>query len=81
MNIILILTENLLLPQIIILSEMGVRTAAGGPSIPHRHAVAPAAPARAAKPPRSRSAYGVAAVISAVGEGVRCMARPPAHAA
>ena len=48
--------------------------AAGGPSRPYRHAVAPAAPARAAKPPRSRSAYGVAAVISAVGEGVRCMA-------
>jgi hypothetical protein len=62
-------------------SEMGVRTAAGGPSRPHRHAVAPAAPARAAKPPRSRSAYGVAAVISAVGEGVRCMARPPDHTA
>ena len=55
--------------------------AAGGPSRPHRHAVAPAAPARAAKPPRSRSAYGVATVISAVGEGVRCMARPPPGAA
>ena len=55
--------------------------AAGVPSRPHRHAVAPAAPARAAKPPRSRSAYGVAAVISAVGEGVRCMARPPPGAA
>ena len=55
--------------------------AAGGPTRPYRHAVAPAAPARAAKPPRSRSAYGVAAVISAVGEGVTCMARPPPRAA
>ena len=41
-------------------SEMRVRTAAGGPSRPHRRAVAPVAPARAAKPPRSRSAEGVA---------------------
>jgi hypothetical protein len=31
-------------------SEMGVHTAAGGRSRPHRHAVAPVAPARAAKP-------------------------------
>ena len=64
-----------------LLSEMGVHTAAGGRSRPHWHAVAPAAPARAAKPRARGPLNGVTVVISAVGEGVKCMARPPSRAA
>jgi hypothetical protein len=64
-----------------LLSEMGVHTAAGGRSRPHRHAVAPVAPARTANTRALGLPIRSPLANSAVGEGVRCMARPPSRAA